>query len=546
MVSLSNMNNDSSFRNLKEFTSIYLNLLDSSNPRITENNDQFNINIDGVGPLQTLISKIIPFRSILKLFVDIEIQNGSTTLSLNDGGLFIYTRWVEDQSLSPPILDDQDFHEFQTIVTPYFEEEGSQINLDLTASLLNTWLVKGAHVKIKTRITVEKTALIESWNLPNDTKCILYFSIDKLSTSITETNFQTLQRTFVPNSEKYIVILIANASGYARGSNIEILGHDFWEIRFFDKSFYDESSGNKILDALSIRDTEVSWVHDSSQITPYHFAINFSKITPLSICNTFNYLCDCLCISFIANKVAQSSEGIIADFSGYQHVKIQFPQQIKPEAKSEIFPLFQWAYENSSSDKLEIIRNLISLRLSKNSLENFEILLNEGRQILESSKGNFRFLIKKSVEQYFDNKLKLSEYLQKNNKTIGENITNIATEMINNVYKTIGIILGVIITSLISPNSIPGVVHWTSLLYFCYIVFIMIILLPYTYIKFCNEYEEYNQNIGVMKDILIGNENREREIIQKNRIHFLLYFGFSNLIYAGLGTTAILITKTVY
>lgn len=214
--------------------------------------------------------------------------------------------------------------------------------------------------------------------------------------------------------------------------------------------------------------------------------------------------------------------------------------------KCESIQLFQWAYENSTSDKLEIIRHIVSLQLSQNPLDNYALLQGHVKQILETAKGNFKYLIRKNVELFFEKRLKLSEFIQKYNESIGENISTITNELVNNLYRTIGIILGVILAALINPNPLRTIVFWTSTLYLAYVVFIMVYIMPHIYIKFRSEVETYLNNIKVLKGVLLEDEitQVEGDSFKKNRYRFLLYFGLTNLGYGLLGCLAICLLES--
>jgi hypothetical protein len=539
------MNSVSTLLNLKDFFRIVDATIDFKSEKVSENCDQLNMTVDGNIFLRELVPKISPYKTIFSLFIEIQIQQGKTTLKMDDEGVLrVITPWIDDPDLSPPILNENEYNDFRTL-TNFFETSDSEINPEVIYPYLDELSRKGALVETSIQITVDKINLVHGLNLSSQYRCVIYLSSEKLTSSIKTFDVQNLQKIFAPNSEKKIIVLLADVIGIAKGPNLEIIGFDRWETDFLSAIQQEDKFGDRVANSFAIRETDSSWNFTPPNLTPYHFALLKSDIKLSPLCNLFNKLCDYFCVLFLANKVSQSDSGILAEFFGYQHVQIQLPNIVIPENKNEVYSLFQWAYENSSSDKLEIIRHIISLQLSKNPSENFELLMCHASQILEISKGNFNYVIKKSVEQYFEKRLKLCEYLQKINETINENISEFSTEMVNNLYKTIGVVLGVILTALINPYSVSKIIFWASTLYIIYIVFIMVYALPHIYYKFGSELDGYNQNVDVLKDVLLDDEIRKIEgtRYKKNRFRFLLFFGFTNLGYALLGVIAFVFAR---
>ena len=108
--------------------------------------------------------------------------------------------------------------------------------------------------------------------------------------------------------------------------------------------------------------------------------------------------------------------------------------------------------ENSSSDKLGIVRQIISLQLGDNEEKNYSILAEKAGDILVTAKSNFQLFLRRNVELYFDKRLKISEFLQRFSEEVSTSVSNITSELISNLYKTVGVILGVVIAGLVKPE----------------------------------------------------------------------------------------------
>jgi uncharacterized protein YacL len=141
---------------------------------------------------------------------------------------------------------------------------------------------------------------------------------------------------------------------------------------------------------------------------------------------------------------------------------------------------------------------------------------------------------------YFDKRLKVSEFLHKFSGDISDSISEMANELVSNIYKTVGIILGVVIAFLVDPKTTPTIIFLASLLYLGYIVFILIYLLPSSYLAFRRKYLEYGRNKEQLSDILLKEEIEKLQgnSLERARYEFLVFFALTNLGYALLGTIA--------
>jgi hypothetical protein len=165
--------------------------------------------------------------------------------------------------------------------------------------------------------------------------------------------------------------------------------------------------------------------------------------------------------------------------------------------------------------------------------------------MLGAAKSNFQIYLRRSVEMYFDKRLKVSEFIQKFSEETGASVSALTSELINNLYKTVGLILAVIIAALVDPKQTPPVVYWTSLLYLIYIGFIFSYLLPAAYFRFSNKVQEYRHGIVELHDVLSNEEilRLQGNSFQRARWLFLIYFTVTNILYALLGLAAFLLMQ---
>jgi hypothetical protein len=239
---------------------------------------------------------------------------------------------------------------------------------------------------------------------------------------------------------------------------------------------------------------------------------------------------------------------LVGEFRGHKRVVVRIPGPGDPKASPPTFKLFDWAYENGSSDKLGIVRQVISLQLEEEAPEeeaakNYPALVERAGEILGIAKSNFQLFLRRSVELYFDKRLKVSEFLRQFSAEMSASVSDLTSELVGNVYRTIGVILGVVIAALVDPDQTPRIALLTSLLYLVYIGFILVYWLPSTFFRFRHRVKNYRHDVLELQDVLAPDEieRLEGKSFDRARRTFWFYFVATALLYAGLGTVALLI-----
>ena len=254
-------------------------------------------------------------------------------------------------------------------------------------------------------------------------------------------------------------------------------------------------------------------------------------------------MCNGLSVAYLADQTQASNGSLKCQFRGHKPVWVTPARLSEPNADcASIYNLFQWSYENSSSDKLGIVRQIISLQLGdSDSSRNYGSLLHKANDILGASKSNFRLYLRRSVELYFSKRLEISRYIQKFSDAMGANVSGLTSDLIGNLYRTVGIIIGVIFTGILDPDYTPTVITLVSMLYVVYILFIMVYMLPATFFKYRNKSQDYHHAIAELHDVLSTEEisRLQGNSFSRAKRLFWGYFGATYFIYALLGATAL-------
>lgn len=494
-----------------------------------------------------IVETLGPHTGLFQVIFEKQIQNASAaTILTEQGDLEILDRWTEDADLTPANLD-QDSSNIVEHLAKLLSEEGKVIAPQQLLGTLKRLADAGGDVKISVQITLDKSAFYALVSWPTDVKGLMYISPKKFLRSLNLENLQKIDRLLSPGSESLVVLLLGGATGRAVGPNLKILGRDCWLALSFDDLEVDQAEKKRVQDINRFRYEECHWDVHASAITPFHLHTDTNELNDRNLAKHLNQVRDYLCVAHLANRLRIGNGQTTCEFLGHKLVKVVMPKVLDVHPSPGFFKLFLWAYENSSSDKISILRQIVSILLNGDASDNYRKLLESGNEILGIAKSNFQLFLRRSVELYFDKRIRVNEFFQKYSKEVGENLSHLTTELVNNLYKTVGIILGAVIAALIDPNQTRAIIFWTSSLYLIYILFILVYLLPSTYVRFSGISRAYLHSRSELRDVLTEDEisRIEGQIYQRTRYEFLVFFSLTKLGYAAIGTFAYLIMRSV-
>lgn len=512
--------------------------------RSSDTVSQFSIELcPPVASLDRILTDLTPYADLFDISLAYQIQSGSGTASLTPKGL-LTADWTDDPDLSPPHLDTKlpnlfpDLSKRLSCIGEHVQVDGLIRDLDLLAQA-------GASVYMSLNVFLDKEALMQNLGWLPHVRGLLYVVADKFLQQVRGADFPALDALLAPNSEDTVVVMLGNTSGIAEGSNIRICGRDRWTSPD-DLCFrVSEVDRKKLRDSISFRDEECHWEIDIPSLSPYHLHFESSSLNRTDILDSIARVRDRLSVAYLANRVQTHDGTLKCEFRGHKRVQIITSPLSNHVASVSIFKLFAWAYENSSSDKLGIVRQILSLQLGDDTDGNYSTLKEKSSEILEIAKSNFQLFLRRSVELYFDKRLKVSQFLQKFSEEVGASVSELTSELVSNLYKTVGVILGVVIAALVDPKQTPFIAFLTSLLYLIYIIFILIYLLPSTYWRLQRRVQDYQHSISGLRDVLSKEEisRLQGDSFQQARRMFLFYFGLTNVLYATLGAVACLVMR---
>ena len=395
------------------------------------------------------------------------------------------------------------------------------------------------------KYSLKKNPCSAGLRLPAGVAVLLYISTRKFYEQLQGQLYTRLDDLLLPAGKQEIVILLGDSQGFARGDLIRLFGRSHWtELEGYQPA---AEARQTALKAVEFRNDECSWEIAPSRLTPYHLFINRNELDHPDLVQAWMFLCAQACTTFLGNRTRMEAGRYCSEFKGYRSLKVCVPESDPQLDYRGLFGLFRWAYENNSSDKLGIVRQVLAPQLIGAPEDNFTILVKRSQSSRQEARNNFDDYLRDKVDDYFAKRIQVIEFLQKFSDETGASVSKLASDLVGDLYKTVGVILGVVLAALVDPKITAPVIFWTSLLYMIYIIFITIYPLLSTYLRYVGKVSDYEFNIQKMSSLLSEAEIEriQGQPFKRAKLIFRVYFALTELAYLLLGGLAYVIMRAV-
>lgn len=530
---------------LQEGITAILNLAADNADAVVETDDRFSLRIyQEVMKIGDILVELRMYANLIDVTLEYELHHevrGSMALTSEGLQTIDQPDEIDPESLE---LDPQMVRALSTFVDE-LPTDRQFVSVEVMIDGLTQLHTQGIDTETSLFIVIRKRRLLQQLDFKNSAQWLLYVITDKLLERLRSTELAQLYNHLMPEEKSRFIILLGDASGNAIGPNVTVLGRDHWAKAEKSSLTIIDQAQDRVTEAIAFSDEECYWEQLDTALTPYHLNILQATLDRADLLKAVAQLRDRLSVIYLAERTQKVNDNLQCEFRGHKRIIVAVPALGLSSSDQQIFAFFAWAYENHSTDKLGIARQMISLVLRGEAVVNYGLLVAKAGDLLASAKSNFKLYLKRSVELYFDKRLRVSEYLQKFNNAVGDDISQITTELVGNLYKTVGLILAVVIAILVDPDRSTSVIALSALLYFIYIGFILIYLLPSVYVRYKSEVEEYEQGVSELLDILSEEElNRIQGMsFQQARRNFGIFFWATFALYVLFAVLAFLIAR---
>lgn len=177
-----------------------------------------------------------------------------------------------------------------------------------------------------------------------------------------------------------------------------------------------------------------------------------------------------------------------------------------------MYEIYQWAYRGgNTSDKISIVRNIISLNFNPKSLELFNT-------VFDAIKSNYKIYERQNVKQYIEVRNKLSEILISLQEKIDRIVYEFISDYKKNFITLISFFISIIVIKVVSKGDfIEGFTNEIIILSYSFLL-ISVGILIYSRWEFNKRISMFNKHYSQLKNRYkhLLSENELNEIFEEN------------------------------
>ncbi|BDB69122.1 hypothetical protein Cthiooxydans_15340 [Comamonas thiooxydans] len=222
----------------------------------------------------------------------------------------------------------------------------------------------------------------------------------------------------------------------------------------------------------------------------------------------FRSACGVLSMVFIANS-SRIDSNLSLDYKllGYKSVVGKsVDRNFWTDKVNNIFKIYDWAYQGgSSSDKLGLIRNLVSIHVSDDGSPKIDSVL------WDAINSNYQIYLRDNIRAYIDVKAKVAESIEASTEKLSKMLEEYLSSIKNNAAIVVTFMVTVVLVNGIKDNGLETIFSSTYL----WVVFILIAI-SFIYLTFLEKdlVKRFDRAKTILKDnvnltyadILIKNE----------------------------------------
>ncbi|MFN2198770.1 MAG: hypothetical protein ACK2UW_21805 [Anaerolineales bacterium] len=504
----------------------------------------FTFYTEDLAAYRTALAALQPYADLLSLSTTFELENATAGFELiSTGGLRTLQAWEIDEDLTVAGLTAPAQQAVPRLAA-LFVSPG--IDLPAHEFFAAMEILSTEHVGLAffATVSIDKQKILAGRLSSPGLHVFWFFSSLKLADELHKKSLAELEALLLPPGQPAarLVILLGDAQGFQSGPLLSLLGRDHWQPAYLPAAPPPDLV-EQIAAAVKFRDQECVLDLPLKSLFPEHLHLEPGSLSSDDVAAVILRRAVELMLTCLASRTRLVSGSLHYVFHGYKQVEVQIPPAYPAGAEAHLYRLYAWGYTNANNDKLNILRQIISLQLSADPGGNFLVLANNVPYLIRTANSNFEFFRKRSIALYFENRLKVSDYLRKFNQAIGTAIKELTNNLVGDLYKTVGVVIGALIAALVDPNRTLMIVRLSAGLYAMYILLVAVINLFSTFTRLQLTREEFNTSTRQLEDVLLPDEIEA--ITSPSYRHNLIYsqvtFWVVVVVYAALLLFALLI-----
>ncbi|HZC05080.1 MAG TPA: hypothetical protein VE338_05505 [Ktedonobacterales bacterium] len=222
------------------------------------------------------------------------------------------------------------------------------------------------------------------------------------------------------------------------------------------------------------------------------------------------------------------------------------PDDLEPQPRDALIELARWAYRDASPDKLAIARQALADTIAAGASLTLAQLCVAAEPALDTARANFAIYLRGATERYFQLRATAQQTVSGFADATRAAVASLTTDITDNLFRTVGLIVGVVIAWLIQPSASLGLVRIAAALYTVYVLFIVFYLLHARQARYHLERKGLDDTLAAMSELTRTERDRLRRPAADAEAHFERYYRLTRAIYVGLAIGGALVFALMF
>ncbi len=360
--------------------------------------------------------------------------------------------------------------------------------------------------------------------------------------------------------ESRLCVIICDAAGALAGIALEVLGAGA-ETTLDDSLLISRASWRRFVERAQaqrrLRDAESAWSGFALALLPDHLRVVPRAPGLERIAERLQALRAQVAACALASHVEGVASGggagdVTLRFAGARPALARLasaapPSDLEAQPRDALIELAAWAYRDASPEKLAIARQALADTLATGATLTLAQLCVAAPPALDTAHANFAIYVRGATERYFQLRATAQQTVSGFAEATRAAVTALTSDVTDNLFRTVGLIVGVAIAWLIQPSASLMLLRIAAALYTVYVLFIVCYLLRARRARYELERKGLDDTLATMAELTQAERERLRLPARDAEAHFERYYRWTRAIYlivAGLGALLFILLLT--
>ncbi len=431
---------------------------------------------------------------------------------------------------------------FQQAAQGVFDTQGDSVNVSVRLTL-----GKRRAQRLAERVLAERRAeQSDSASAPE--AALVFYRVETVERLLTLRAAAEWGKRGLGGGDQRLCVFLCEGAGYLAGPALEVIGaarDDAPEWLTVSRAAL-RRFAERMTAERRLREAESAWSGFSLAVAPEHLWLVQRETGLARIAERVNALRAQVAACALASHVERGEGGesgpqgdLTLRFAGARPAMARLasgapPADLEGQPRDALIALANWAYRDASPEKLAIARQALADTLAAGATLTLGQLSVAASTTIDTARANFAIYLRGATERYFELRASAQQTVSGFAEATRKAVTDLTSDVTDNLFRTVGLIVGVLIAWLIQPGASYTLAHIATFLYTLYVLFIIAYLLRARRARYDLERKALDDTLAAMVELTQAERERVRQPARDAERHFEQYFRLTRAMYVAL------------